>query len=237
VLYQVAALYARAGDAEKALATLTRMAELGSGVDPRLRDGFQSLAEHPEFVRIRASIQREHPPVHRARLAFDIRGCDLAPEGIAWSARTRLLYLGSFRRIVAASLDGHARTFVGPDAPGLGAVAGMRVDDRRGELWATSGVFGTPESGLVRGLFRYRLSNGARVAAYPSPTPDVGFLNDIAVTPEGVAYATASETGALIRVDPATGIVDTFLPPGALPDPNGVAASADGRFARAPRSC
>jgi sugar lactone lactonase YvrE len=230
VLYQVAAVQARAGQVENALATLRRMAETGSGVDPRLRDGFQSLAENPEFLRIRARIQQENPPVHRARLAFDIRESGLAPEGVAWSERTRLLYFGSFGKVVAVGLDGLVRTSRSLGAKGLGAVAGIRVDDGRGELWATSSVFGAPDPKIVRGLFRFRLSNGELVAAYPLPGAEVGFLNDVAVTPEGVAYATATDTGALIRADPAAGNADTFLPAGTLPDPNGIAASEDGRY-------
>jgi sugar lactone lactonase YvrE len=230
VLYQVAALHARAGHEEEALATLRRMADTGSGVDPRLRDGFQSLAGHPEFLRIRARIQREHPPVLRARLAFDIPQGDLAPEGIAWSERTGLFYFGGFGKIAAVTNEGHVLAFVGPDTPGLGAVAGMRVDDRRGELWATSSVLGAPDPGIVPGLFRFRLSDGARIAAYPIDGAAIGFLNDVAVTPAGVAYATATGTGALIRADPASGISDAFLPAGTLPDPNGIAASADGRY-------
>src|SRR5829696_6739665 len=46
VLYQVAAIYARAGRTAEAISTLRRMADIGSGVHPRLRDGFQSLAEN-----------------------------------------------------------------------------------------------------------------------------------------------------------------------------------------------
>jgi hypothetical protein len=119
--------------------------------------------------------------------------------------------------------------FADAGAQGLGAVAGIRVDDGRGELWATSSVLGASDPGIVRGLFRFRLSDGALIAAYPSPA-ETGFLNDVAVTPDGLAFATATDTGALIRVDTTTGITDTFLPAGALPDPNGIAASADGRY-------
>src|ERR1700751_4908958 len=50
VLYQVAAMYAQAGHKTEALAMLNKMAEKHSGVDPRLRDGFESLANDPEFL-------------------------------------------------------------------------------------------------------------------------------------------------------------------------------------------
>jgi sugar lactone lactonase YvrE len=229
VLYQVAGVYARAGRNAEALAILRRMAALRSGVDPRLRDGFQGLAGNPEFEEITARIRRENPPVNTARLAFDIAEGSLVPEGIAWSARTRKLYLGTRHRIVSTTLDGQVSDFVS-GTPGLGAVAGMRVDDERGELWATSGWFGGPRpAGLVEGLFRFRLSDGALIASYPMPTSEGEILNDVAVAPDGTAYVTESSSGGLSRVAPG-GKVDRFLPAGALPDPNGIAASADGRY-------
>src|SRR4051794_11102158 len=66
VLYQVATLLLRAHRTEDALEALRRMAALGSGVDPRLKDGFGSLADHPEFRRIVAAIRAQFPPVLRA---------------------------------------------------------------------------------------------------------------------------------------------------------------------------
>src|SRR5262245_39947872 len=86
VLYQVASLLARTGRTEDALEALRRMAALGTGVDPRLRDGFASLAENPEFHRIVAGIRAQFPPVGRAREIFTLDEGDLMPEGIAWSA-------------------------------------------------------------------------------------------------------------------------------------------------------
>ena len=42
-------------------------------------------------------------------------------------------------------------------------------------------------------------------------------------------FATASNSGALVRLDPARGTHDEFLPAGALPDPNGITITSDGR--------
>ena len=229
VLYQVAALHAVAGHNEAALATLQRMADLGSGVDPRARDGFGGLADNPEFKAIRERIQRENPPVNRAERAFDVPAGAGIPEGVAWSARTHLLYMGGFRTITAVDSTGHARPFIAPGATKLGGVVGIRVDDRRGEFWATSSGFGNPPPDAVIGLFKFRLSDGQLLATYPISDSAFGFVNDIAIAPDGSAYATATNTGALFRVDSA-GNSETFLPRGTLPDPNGIAASDDGQY-------
>ncbi|MET0595968.1 MAG: tetratricopeptide repeat protein, partial [Polyangiaceae bacterium] len=111
VLYQVAANLARAGRTEDALEALRRMAAQGTGVDPRAKDGFSSLVNLPEFQRITAAIRAENPPVLRARELFSIEVGDLCPEGIAWSAKTERLYLGSGKRtIVTIDRKGHFET-------------------------------------------------------------------------------------------------------------------------------
>src|SRR5258707_10935767 len=56
VLYEVASLYARAGHAAKSLAVLRDMASKHAGLDPRVRDGFESLAANPEFLKIKDEI-------------------------------------------------------------------------------------------------------------------------------------------------------------------------------------
>jgi sugar lactone lactonase YvrE len=229
VLYQVAALHAFAGHTDAALATLRRMADLSSGVDPRVRDGFGSIAENAEFKAIQERIRREFPPVNRAERVFDVPAGVGIPEGVAWSARTRLLYMGGFRTITAVDSSGQTRTFVAPGATRLGGVVGIRVDDRRGEFWATSSKFGNPPPDAVIGLFRFRLADGQLLATYPISDSALGFVNDIAIASDGSAYATATNTGALFRVDSA-GNSETFLPRGTLPDPNGIAASEDGQY-------
>jgi sugar lactone lactonase YvrE len=230
VLYQVAALYAQAGHAEQALATLRDMASKRAGLDPRLRDGFQSLAATPEFLRLKQQIRRDNPPVRNAQPAFTIAEADLTPEGIAWSEKQHRFYLGSMKRkIIEVDDAGHARDFVTTADQGLGIVVGLRVDDRRGELWAASERM-SPQPGLVRGVFRYRLSDGKLVGKYPVRDGNADLVNDLVVAPDGTLYATATNSGSLVRVRPGSATAEIFLPPHSLPDPNGITVSRDGRF-------
>jgi sugar lactone lactonase YvrE len=230
VLYYVAAMYAQAGHAREAIDTLRVMAGKHAGLDPRLRDGFQSLASDPEFLRLKQEIRRDNPPVHEAQPAFVISESDLMPEGMAWSARQKRFYLGSMKRkIIAVDGTGHARDFVSPGDGGLGVVVGLRVDDGRGELWAVSEQL-SPQPGLVRGIFRYRLSDGKLLAKYPAPVEGADLVNDLVVAPDGSAYATASNSGSLLRVAPGGDSLEISLPPHSLPDPNGITISNDGRF-------
>jgi sugar lactone lactonase YvrE len=230
VLYQVASLHATAGHTDAALATLQRMADLGSGADPEPAGGFASLADNAEFKAIRERIQRDFPPVNQATRAYDVPGDAGIPEGVEWSAKTGLLYMGGLGTITAVDSTGRARPLVPPGTTRLGGVAGIRIDHSRDEIWATSTRFGGPSPDAVLGLFRFRLSDGGLIASYPISDSAFGFVNDVAVAPDGKAYATATITGALVRVDPATGATEAFLPSGSLPDPNGIAASDDGKY-------
>src|SRR4051812_48489907 len=93
VLYQVAALHAQAGHKEQALEALKKMAATGAGLDPRSRN-FATLAKDKDFLKIKGQIQSTTPAVISARLAYTIAEGDLMPEGIAYSEKTRKLYLG-----------------------------------------------------------------------------------------------------------------------------------------------
>lgn len=230
VLYQVAALFAKAGRTQQALATLHDMSAKRAGVDPRVRDGFQSLAANPAFLRLKREIRHDNPPVLNAQPAFSIAEADLLAEGIAWSEKRQRFYLGSVKRkIIEVDASGHARDLVAPADNGLGAVIGLRVDDQRGELWAASEQL-SPHPGLVRGVFRYRLSDGKFLAKYPVRDGEADLVNDLAVAPDGTLYATASNSGSLIRIRPGNDAAEIFLPPHSLPDPNGITPSPDGRF-------
>lgn len=230
VLYYVGYVYAQAGRTDEALSALRAMRAAGGGLHPRPHRGFESLADHPEFRRLLDRIREENPPVGNARSVFELEEGDLIPEGIAWSGATERFYLGSLKRkIVSVSRTGEPREFVRTADHGLGVVLGIRVDDRRGDLWAVSGWIGDKPPDAVAGLFRYRLSDGAFVRSYEIAGSERDLLNDVVVAPDGTVFATASNSGALVRLDPVRGTHEELLPGGALPDPNGITITSDGQ--------
>ena len=230
VLYQVAVLYAKSGYKQEALATLRDMADKHAGLDPRAREGFNTLASDRGFLALKSEIRRENPPVRSAQPAFSIAEGDLLSEGIAWSAQQKRFYLGSAKRkIISVDEDGNATVLVPVADAGLGMVVGLRVDDQRNELWAVSEQF-IPQPGLVRGIFRYRLSDGKLLAKYPAPSQGADLVNDLVVSPDGTVYATASNSGSLLKIQPGSESMQVLVAPHTLPDPNGITVSPDGRF-------
>ena len=221
VLYQVAALQARAGQKDEAIGTLRRMAAAQAGVDPRPRDGFQSLVDDSTYRSLVAEIRAQNPPVLRATVRHGLDEADLVPEGIAWSEGTRRLYLGSVKgKIISVGADGVPTVFVSPGPDSLGFVAGLRVDDARGELWAAAALRGKPA------VYRYRLTDGARLGVV-----QVSYrINDVAVAPDGTAYGTATDSNAIVVVNRERASADVYVADAQISSPNGIAASRDGRF-------
>jgi sugar lactone lactonase YvrE len=72
-----------------------------------------------------------------------------------------------------------------------------------------------------------RLSDGDVLGQYHSDAKG-DLVNDVAVAPDGTAYATLTVAGQLLRVDPRTGRVDKVLSPGAVPDANGITVGPRG---------
>ena len=227
VLYYVAVLHARANHVMEAMAALRAMVATGAGLHPRDRD-FGAVANEPEYKALVAEIKRQNSPVSNARVAFKIPDGSLAPEGIAFSARTKQIYFGSQRKITAASLDGTLHTFAAPAIGGLITTLGLRVDEKRGELWAVSNSIGPVPEGGVIGIFRFRLRDGALIRVYPIPTGKEDLLNDLAVAPDGTVYVTASDARLVYRLHPDSGAIEKWLTD--LPDPNGITITPDGKY-------
>jgi sugar lactone lactonase YvrE len=221
VLYQLAALQARAGRRDDAIATLRRMAAAESGVDPRARDGFQSLVDDPEYRALVAAIRAANPPVRRATVRHVLDEADLVPEGIAWSTQTRRLYLGSAKgKIISIADDGIPTRFGPPGPDSLGIVGGLRVDDARGELWAAASHGGRPA------VYRLRLTTGERLGVYDMPYR----INDVAVAPDGMVYGTGTDSNAVVAIDRDRAPTQILVRGPTIGSPNGIAASPDGRF-------
>ena len=142
VLYALAKAKALTGDADGAIATLSRAVALGYGAGADTDPAFASLADadRPAFRALLPKIVANGRPLGSARVAFTLSEADLIPEGIAWDPGSRRLFVGSLARnkIVAISPDGRASDFVPSGRDGLRRVLGMKVDASRKSLWVCS---------------------------------------------------------------------------------------------------
>ncbi len=163
---------------------------------------------------------------------YVLPGGNVFPEGIAVQASTGDFFVGS-------TVDGaiYRGTFESPDVslflPGGGDgrtdARGLKVDNR-GRLYVSGGSTGR--------LFVYDLASKRLLAQFATGlTPS--FVNDAAITPNGDAYFTDSNSPAIYRVAADVTAANAFERIDLTGQPitygmgfnlNGIAASGDGRY-------
>ncbi|OLT30269.1 superoxide dismutase [Actinomadura sp. CNU-125] len=134
-------------------------------------------------------------PHVRVTTAYELPGDRVYPEGIAADPRTGVLYAGSFGDGTVYRMSGRdrvAEVFLPAGADGRDTANGLEID-RRGRLWVTDSNTGVAvyDAGTRRLLARFDL-----------PGDGPGFVNDLAITPDGTAYLTDSLRAVVYRVAP-----------------------------------
>jgi hypothetical protein len=235
-LFNLALDYATIGDGPKALDLLESMAEAHTGMDPESPAGrpFRNIANDPRFVSLVTQIKKENPPVVRSTTALLIRERDLFPEGIAYDPVGKKFYVSSIskHKILAVSLGGSAKDFKVSGQDGLGETLGMKVDAKRRILWVVSDSFAQGVQGKAerQGVFQYDLKTGALRFKHLLPPDSGGFLNDVALTSTGEAFATNTGTGEVFRASPDHDGLEPFLPLHSVVQANGIAVSPDDKL-------
>jgi streptogramin lyase len=97
-------------------------------------------------------------------------------------------------------------------------------------LWVCAnavGGRGAPATGQTA-LRSFDLSSGAPKGTYPFPNG--GLCNDIAVAPDGTAYASDTIGGRVLRLEPGASSLDVFAADAQLGGIDGLALLADGNI-------
>lgn len=229
---ELAAAYARAGNAPEAARWVEKTLARGIDFDLAGNPAFVPLLETPAFKPLLARATANQRVVSRSKVAFRVPEKDLIPEGIAYDPRTGSFFLGSIykRKIVRIDKAGKAADFSKPE-DGLWDVLGMKVDPARRTLWVCSAAGASAgEQDGSSGLFRYDLTTGRLVSRHLLPgKPQPHLLNDVALGRNGEVFVTDSKAGGLYRLRPGQEQLEVFLEPGTLIYPNGVALSPDAK--------
>ncbi|CAA9544406.1 MAG: Superoxide dismutase [Cu-Zn] precursor [uncultured Thermoleophilia bacterium] len=127
---------------------------------------------------------------------YVLPGAAVYPEGIAYEPSRRSFYVSSTTdgTIFRGRLGGgSAQVWLPPGTDGRSTAIGLKVDDRRGRLYVAGGSTG--------GIWVYDTDTKALLARFSNGKPAAQtFVNDIAVTRGGTAYATDSLSPVLYRI-------------------------------------
>jgi hypothetical protein len=218
VMNEMARTWAAGRQYPETIDWLTRIADLGVGLDPSRDPLYKTLRGTREFAVVLAKTRAATSPVSTSREAFGITEGDLAPESEAYDPESRRFFFGSMRKgvIVRCDSTGHCARF----AEGLGMVLGVKIS--HGRLWAVSNRDG--ESALVE----FNLHSARLEHRYVVPGPGHQ-LNDIALSRNGDIFVTDTPGAALWQLRRGSDRLERFLPDVRFQAANGIAVSDDGR--------
>ncbi|HEY9225509.1 MAG TPA: SMP-30/gluconolactonase/LRE family protein [Gemmatimonadaceae bacterium] len=236
-VWALAVLGGRGRDSASALGALRQYAALGLGRDLRREPGFAWLQGLPDFASLVAAHDSNAAASPRSRVVTTLPDSTFWPEGMDVDSTTGRFYVASVqhRTIAEVRADGSTREILRRDRPDLGAMLGVRVDAKRGVLWATtsairnSPTFTTGDT-LAAELMRIRLGDGEieRRWRVPSPAPNHA-LGDLAIGPRGDVFVTDSSDPVLYRLRPNDTMLEAIRSP-LFRSPQGIAPSPDGRI-------
>ena len=218
VMNEMARTWAAGQQYPETIQWLSRIADLGVGLDPARDPLYKALRGTREFEVILSRTRESIGPVSNSREAFRIAEGDLTPESEAWDPATRRFYFGSIRKGVITACDdkGQCRRF----AENLGSVLGVEI--ARGHLWAVA------NQGNESALVEFEIRSGHLLHRYA--VPGAGHrLNDIALSPNGDVFATDTPAGAVWKLPRGASRLESFLPGKTFRFANGIAIADDGR--------
>ena len=231
-----AVMAARASDSAEVRAALADYAALGLGRDLRADTTFKAFANQLWFAPLVAAHESNRSVISKSTVRATLSDSTSWPEGLDYNPRSHRYYVSSVRHrtIVEVAPNGAERELLPRDAPGNGAVLGVRVDAKRNVIWATmAGLhqmdgFARADSAIAA-LVRVRISDGAIERRWNLSTDKSHVLGDLAVGPAGDVFVTDSNDPVLYRLRPGADSLESLRNP-LFRSLQGLAPSPDGRF-------
>lgn len=144
------------------------------------------------------------------------------PESLTSTSDGSLIIgsLGKGEIFKAAKGAATAELWIKPGTNGLQRVLGVLADQKSGTLWVCSSEL--PPQGKLAALKTFDLKTGAPKASFDFPG-DKSFCNDIAIGPDGTAYATDTFTGRILRLKKGAAALDVWVKDDQLGGADGIA--------------
>jgi len=206
-LLEVARAQLHLGNLDAALEEIRQFAAMGQAAElTAVSPDFAPLVASPAFAEIRAAMAANGQSVTMAATAVVLPDAMLLAEDLDYDAQTRRFYVTSVRqkKIIATDKSGGSRDFaVAPDGWPLVAI---KVDARRGRVWATEvamqGLNFSAQADWGRSaLLCYDLHSGKLLRRVEGPSHSG--LGDMTLTPEGAVIVSDGEGGGVYRLSAA----------------------------------
>ncbi|HXI92436.1 MAG TPA: tetratricopeptide repeat protein, partial [Blastocatellia bacterium] len=218
LFYNIAAISALQGKKNEAIASLSKVAEMGLALRPEKDPDFDSIKDSSEFNAILKRFEENRAPVVRSSTAFTIHEKGLITEGLAYDPVEETFFVSSVhkRKILSVSRTGETKTFAS-EQDGLFSVLGMSVDAKRRHLWVTSTAFPQmlnfkKEEDGVSVVFKFDLRTKKLLKKYVlSNATKKHALGDLIIQSNGDVFTTDSLSPAVYVIRPQKDEIELFL--------------------------
>ena len=236
LFYNIAAISALQGKKNEAIASLSKVAEMGLALRPEKDPDFDSIKDSSGFNAILKRFEENRVPIVRSSTAFTIPEKGLITEGLAYDPVEETFFVSSVhkRKILSVSRTGETKTFAS-EQDGLFSVLGMSVDARRRHLWVTSTAFPQmlnfkKEEDGTSAVFKFDLRTKKLVKKYVlSNATKKHALGDLTIQSNGDVFTTDSLSPAVYMIRPQKDEIELFLEDAGFGSPQGLAFSSDER--------
>ena len=162
---------------------------------------------------------------------IEILDTEVYPESITASA-DGTVYIGSIKGNVYRAEPGSAEATAWIETSaenGILTIFGVLADDASDTLWLCSvpNLFGPERSEGISSLMAFDLGTGAQKGSWPLPPP-ASVCNDIAIAPDGTAYASDTSNGRIFTLAPGADALELYGEDESLVGIDGLAFSGDG---------
>jgi hypothetical protein len=236
LFYNIAAISTLQGKTTEALASLSKIADMGIALRPEKDADFDAIKETPEFKAILKRFEQNRTPVVKSTTAFTIHEKGLITEGIAYDPVDESFFISSVhkRKILSIGKSGEVATLA-TEHDGLFSALGMKVDTNRRHLWITSTAFPQminfkkDEDG-TSAVLKFDLRTKKLLKKYVLPnTGKKHTLGDLTINSSGDVFTTDSVSPAVYVIPHKSDQIELFLENAGFGSPQGLAFSTDER--------
>lgn len=228
---EVARAELQLGETEAGLSDLAVFARMGQTFDPaHIFPNIASLPAAAALHNLQQNLEANNRAISRASTAFVLADPTLLAEDIDYDSHSRRFFISSVRlgKIVTTDLRGVTRDFA--KASDGWPLLALKVDTRRGRLWATEvalqGFDFAPKADWGRSaLICYDLKDGKLLQRVEGPSGSA--LGDMLLTPMGDVIVSDGDGGGVYRLRPDGSALerldagDFISPQTAAPHPDG----------------
>lgn len=206
-LLEIARAQVHLGNLAAALEEIRQFAAMGQAAElTAVAPDFAPLVASPAFGEIRAAMAANGQPVAIATTAVVLPDAMLLAEDLDYDTQTRRFYVTSVRqkKIIATDERGGSRDFAA--APDGWPLVAIKVDARRGRVWATEVAmqdlnFSAQADWGRSALLCYDLHSGKLLRRVEGP-PHSG-LGDMTLTRDGAVIVSDGDGGGVYRLSAA----------------------------------